>query len=107
MVEITILEIDIEEGSFSASLPFSSYTGAKSDEVATDGGETEDDGTEDDGDESSGGGKGRALLGVFLFFVVAAAAVRYLSAGDDEETEVEIETPDEPVGVTVDTDDED
>lgn len=106
MVEITMLELNIEEGSLSASLPFSSYTGAEDDEVATDGGETDDGDTEDDGDESSGGGKGRALLGVFLFFVAAAALVRYLSGGDDDETEVEIETPNEPVGVTIDTDDE-
>jgi hypothetical protein len=94
MVEITMLKLNIEDGSISANLPFSGSNSDDSDDVVTDGGES----------ENSGGGKGRALIGVFLFLVIGAAIVRYLSG--EEETEVEIETPDEPVGVTIDTDDD-
>lgn len=94
MVEITMLKLNIEEGSMSANLPFSSDSTEEPEHIATDGGESED----------SGGGKGRALVGVFLFLVIGAAIVRYLSG--EEETEVEIETPDKPVGVTIDSDDD-
>jgi hypothetical protein len=105
MVSFTLVELHLEEGSFSANLPFSGVTDT---EEADDG--FEDEADEDVGaaasDEDSGRGKGPALLGVFLFFVVVAALVKYLS-GDDDGPEVEIETADDgPVGVTVDTDSE-
>lgn len=107
MVDITLLEVHLEEGSFSASLPFSSYTQHNPEEDETDDEvATAEFSSDDDDDESNGGsGKAKAVLGVFVFLVIAGAVVRYLS-GDDE-PEVEIETPDDgPVGVTVDTDEE-
>lgn len=99
MVEITVLELNFDEGSFTAALPFSGVTDGG--EVPTDGDES--DSTDDD-EESGGRSKTLAILGVFVFLVVAAAIVKYLKGG--EEPDVEIETPDDgPVGVTVDTED--
>lgn len=101
MVEITVLKLQLEDGSFEAAMPFSVME-SDDDELA--------DGTADDEEvgASSGGGRGKklAVLGVFVFLVLGAAAVKYLTGGDDDH-EVEIETPDDgPVGVTVDTEDE-
>jgi hypothetical protein len=105
MVSFTLVELHIEEGSFSANLPFSGVTDTKEADDDFEDGVDEDVGAAAS-DEDSGRGKGPALLGVFLFFVVVAALVKYLS-GDDEGPEVEIETADDgPVGVTVDTDNE-
>jgi len=92
MVEITVLKLQLQEGSLSANLPFSGVSSA-------DGEEDEDEPVDD---ESAGGGKKKvlAIVGVFVFLVIAAALVKHLSGDDDHE--VAIETPDEPVGVTVD-----
>lgn len=96
MVDITLIELDLEEGSFTANLPFSDVTQGSAEEPDE---QEQAAATEED---DSGGKKGPAILGVFLLFVLIAAAVKYLS--DGEEPDVEIETADDgPVGVTVDT----
>jgi hypothetical protein len=110
MVDFTFIELHVEDGSFSANLPFSGGADDEAsdetdDEPVSDGDVEEEVGTGSTA-EDGGRGKGPALLGVFLFFVVVAAVVKYLS-GDEDGPEVEIETADDgPVGVTVDTDGE-
>jgi len=101
MANFTLIELHLDEGSFSTSLPFSDF-GSGTDEET----ESEDDGAVADAEESGGPGKGKAAIGVLLLLVVGAALVRYLSS-DESDTGVDIETADEdgPVGVTVDTDD--
>jgi hypothetical protein len=106
MADFTFIELHVEEGSFSANLPFSGGAEDKADDEA----DIQEDVEEEVGaaatPEDGGRGKGPALIGVFLFFVLVAAVVKYLS-GDEDDPEVEIETADEgPVGVTVDTDGE-
>jgi hypothetical protein len=100
MVDITILELNLSDSSFSATAPFA---GADQDDA---------DGSENSGllnsedsegsavEESGGNGKALAIVGTFVFLVIAAAVVKYL--GGDDDHEVEIETPEEPVGVTID-----
>lgn len=114
MANFTLIELHIDEGSFSTSLPFSNLkTGTDEDDEAPTGdspAEDEEDATEAAGStsgESGGPGKGKAAFGILLFLIVAAALVRYLS-GEDEETDVDIHTAEDdgPVGVTVDTDSE-
>lgn len=104
MVDITVLELNIDEGSFTTALPFSAVT---EDDEESDSEESVEETDEPTADDSSGGrSKALGILGVFLFLVIAAAVVKYLSGGD-EDPEVEIETSDDgPIGVTVDTDDE-
>jgi hypothetical protein len=88
MVDITFVEVHMEDGSFSADLPFNR---ASADE--------EERATEDE-EEDSGGNKGLALVGVFLFLVAVAAVVKYLSGDDDHD--VSIETEDDSVDVSID-----
>jgi len=105
MASFTLVELHLEDGSFSANLPFSGVTDTERAEDDADEEADEDVGATAD-DEDGGRGKGPALVGVFLFLVVVAALVNYLS-GEDDGPEVEIETADDgPVGVTVDTDGE-
>ena len=100
MVDITIIELNLEEGAISTNLPFGGSSTAGSEES-----EPYDERREAAGDGSSGGGKKFAILGVFVFLVIGAAVVKYLRGGD--EPDVDIEAPDDgPVGVTVDTEDE-
>jgi hypothetical protein len=89
MVNITLVEVHFQDGSFSAALPFSGLTGEESAES-----EAEDEEAGAAAEESgSNKGKGLALLGVFAFLVVASAAVKYLSGDDEEGTpDVEIDT---------------
>jgi hypothetical protein len=103
MASVTLVELHLEEASFSANLPFSGSDSTETDdEEAT---ESEEEAAAGADAESGGPGKGGVLLGVLVFLVVTAAIVRYLTGEDDPD--VEIETADDgPVGVTVDTDDE-
>lgn len=92
MVNITLVEVHFQDGSFSAALPFS---GLSDDETAeSDADEAGAGGAEED----SGPGKGMALLGVLAFLAVATAAVKYHWGDDEEETpDVEIDTaPESP-----------
>ncbi|PSP20669.1 hypothetical protein BRC61_06960 [Halobacteriales archaeon QH_10_65_19] len=104
MVNLTLLEVHLEDGSFSANLPFSGVTDTDDGDDAVP--DDEDSGATVADEESGGPGKGAAVLGVLLLLVLGAALVKYLSGGD-EESDVAIETADEgPVGVSVDTGDE-
>ncbi|MFT4947856.1 MAG: hypothetical protein ACI8TL_002105 [Natronomonas sp.] len=76
MVDITLVELHVEDGSFSANLPFSAISRGEEDEQGNDG----EAGVEDENGRS---GKGLALLGVLIFLIVGTAAVKHL-LGDDE-----------------------
>jgi len=102
MADITLVELHLEKGSFSANLPFSSAGKATGEASESD----EDDAAAVDDEESGGRGKGTAAVGVLVLLILGAAAVRYLT-GDDGDHEVAIETDEDgPVGVTVDAEDE-
>ena len=101
MVEITMLKLQLQDGSITTNLPFSGVAGPADDDVKTDGGE---EAVDSDDSGSSGTKKVLTLLGVLAFLVVVAAVVKSLTGGD--EPEVEIETADEPVDVTIEDDDE-
>ena len=105
MVQITFLEVHLDDASFSAAAPFSGST-AEDATSATDGetntGDETDDaaalGTEDSGPPK----KAVAAIAGLVGLVVIAALVRYLRGGD--EPDVDIETADDgdrPVSVTV------
>ena len=103
MVNLTLLEVHLEDGSFSANLPFSGVTDTDDRDDAVP--DNEDGGATVADEESGGPGKGAVALGVLLLLVLGTALVKYLSGGD-EEPDVAIETADEgPVGVSVDTGD--
>lgn len=89
MVNITLVEVHFQDGSFSAALPFSGLTDEESVET-----ESEDEEAGGAAEESgSNKGKGLALLGVLAFLVVATAAVKYLAGDEEDETpDVEIDT---------------
>jgi len=114
MVSITVLEIHLDDATFSVDQPFNTITGSKEtgDETdsQTDNTQTE---TEQTDNEETGAGvvdgdppvptKTLAVAGAVLVFVGVAAALRRFVGGEDPE--VEIDTPDDenrPVGVTVD-----
>jgi hypothetical protein len=107
MVNLTLLEVHLEDGSFSANLPFSGVTDTDDGEAdAVDAVDDEDGGAAVADEESGGPGKGAAALGVLLLLVLGAALVKYLTGGD-EEPDVAIESADDgPVGVSVDTGEE-
>jgi len=88
MVNITLIELHADEGSFSANLPFGSSSDDETEDV-----EFEEEADIEDSD--SGSGKGIAVIGVFLFMIAAAAVVKYLRGGD-EMPDVDIDTEDEP-----------
>ncbi|PSQ37454.1 hypothetical protein BRD08_02805 [Halobacteriales archaeon SW_10_66_29] len=106
MGEFTLVKLHLDEGSFSANLPFSGQSG--SDGSGSDGsgsviGSDDDEGAGVEKEKSGGPGKGAAALGVLLVLILGTVVVKYLSGDDDEE--VAIETADDrPVGVSVDTD---
>ncbi|PSP46799.1 hypothetical protein BRC69_02540 [Halobacteriales archaeon QH_6_66_25] len=103
MAEFTLVKVHLDEGSFSANLPFSSQSG--SDGSGSVIGSDDDEGAGVEKEESGGPGKGAAALGVLLVLILGTVVVKYLSGDDDEE--VAIETADDrPVGVSVDTDEE-
>jgi hypothetical protein len=88
MVDITLVELHVEDGSLSTNLPFSGISS-----------EDEDDRNEDvagaEGkDEDEGSSRGLALLGVLVLLIVGTAAVKYLS-GEDDESDVAVETDEE------------
>ncbi|MXR51415.1 hypothetical protein GRX03_07335 [Halovenus sp. WSH3] len=93
MVEITLIELNVEDGSFDANLPFSGSATTGTD----DAGEDEDAATATEDD--SGGNKGLALLGVLVFLIVATAAVKYLT-GEDDDPEVAVEAEEGTPSVT-------
>lgn len=102
MAELTLVKVHLDEGSFSANLPFSGQSG--SDGSGSVIGSDDDEGAGVEKEESGGPGKGAAALGVLLVLILGTVVVKYLS-GDDEDGEVAIETADDrPVGVSVDTD---
>ena len=104
MAELTLVKVHLDEGSFSANLPFSGQSG--SDGSGSVIGSDDDEGAGVQKEESGGPGKGAAALGVLLVLILATVVVKYLSGGD-EDGEVAIETADDgPVGVSVDTDEE-
>jgi len=104
MGEFTLVKVHLDEGSFSANLPFSGQSG--SDGSGSVIGSDDDEGAGVEKEESGGPGKGAAALGVLLVLILGTVVVKYLS-GDDEDGEVAIETADDrPVGVSVDTDEE-
>ena len=92
MVDITLVELHVEDGSFSANLPFSGLT--DEDEP-----EQEDEAAAGVEDDDGGSGKGLALLGVFVLLVVGTAAAKYLT-GEDDEPEVTVETDEESPAIT-------
>ena len=99
MVEFTLVEVNLDEGSF--NLPFSGSTGASD---LSSSAEDDDGGIGAEDEESGGSGKGAAALGVLFLLILGAVAVRYLSGDDDQD--VAIETADDgPVGVSVDAED--
>ena len=103
MGEFTLVKVHLDEGSFSANLPFSGQSG--SDGSGSVIGSDDDEGAGVQKEESGGPGKGAAALGVLLVLILGTVVVKYLSGDDDEE--VAIETADDrPVGVSVDTDEE-
>ena len=86
MVDITFVELHVEDGSLSANLPFSGISS-----------EDENDRNEDVAgaeDEDEGSSRGLALLGVLVLLIVGTAAVKYLS-GEDDEPDVAVETNEE------------
>ena len=102
MAELTLVKVHLDEGSFSANLPFSGQSGSDGSGSVIG---SDDEGAGVQKEESGGPGKGAAALGVLLVLILATVVVKYLSGGDDEE--VAIETADDgPVGVSVDTDEE-
>lgn len=96
MVDITILEINLPESTFSAALPFGSSDQPEGPSAESD--------NEPATEESSGKGKALAVVATFVFFVLAVALVKHLTG--DEDHDVDIETPDEPIGVKIDDEDE-
>ena len=91
MVDITILEVRFGDG-LTADLPFGRL----------ESGDGTDDADEDEAATAETGGKGRKLLvatAVFLLLAAGAAAVKFLTGGDD--ADVAIDADDEPVGVPV------
>jgi hypothetical protein len=122
MVEITLVELHVEDASFSAATPFSGLTDESTEERdtgswlfgsddedtesdTTDAEDTEDtDSTADTADASRDvPTKALAAVGGLVALVTAAAVLKYLRGGDAPAVEIETaEDSDRPVGVTVD-----
>jgi len=107
MVNLTVLEVHLEDATFSVDQPFSAITGSE------ETGEQADTEQADGDDEETGAGvvdgrppvptKVLAAVGAVLVLAGAAAALRRFVGGEDPE--VAIETADDenrPVGVAVD-----
>ena len=103
MVDITLIELHVEDGSFNANFPFSGVDPAESEgERGSDGSDTDEEGSAES--DSSSLGKARAIIGVFLFMVVAVAIVKYVT-GDDGDSAVDIDSPvkhEAPAGLSAD-----
>ncbi len=85
MVDITLIELNVEDGSFTAGLPFGS---SPEEDTETETEREEEEAAGADGDDG-GGSKGLVLLGVLVFLIIATAVVKYLTGGDSEEAEDE------------------
>ena len=103
MVDITFIELHVEDGTFNANFPFSGVEPAENEvEELVDGLET--DGENNSESDSSSLGKSSAILGVFLFMVVAVAIIKYVT-GDDSDGAVDIDSPvkhEAPAGLSAD-----
>jgi hypothetical protein len=98
MTNFTLFEVHVGSMSATANLPFSGAgSDSGSDEETTAEQTEESDEAADENDR-----KAVVLLGVLAVLVAVAAVVKRLS-GDDE-PDVEIDTPDEPVDVPVGSD---
>jgi hypothetical protein len=75
----TLVELHIEEGSFSTNLPFSGFSGDEEEET-----DREDEPTAAAEGDDGGPGKGLALLGVSALLVVGTAAVNSRTREEDE-----------------------
>lgn len=91
MVDITILEVNLSDSSFSARALFGDDEGEVDDEV---------NGDDESGDDDDGGNKLLATVAGLVVFAAVVAVLKFLLGGDDEE--VDAEAPEEPVGVTID-----
>ena len=110
MVNITVLEIHLDDATFSADQPFHAVTGSSEADEETEeliGDEQADDEKREAGvvdDRPAVPSKALAVVGAVLVLVGVAAALRRFVGGDSPD--VEVETPDDdenrPVGVTVD-----
>ena len=109
MVNITVLEIHLDDATFSADQPFHAVTGSSEADDETN--EQVDHEQADDDERDAGVVDGRpavpskalAVVGTVLVLVGVAAVLRRFVGGDSPD--VEVETPDDenrPVGVTVD-----
>ena len=117
MAEITVFGLDLTDASMTVNLPFSGRSvdrqfGAHDHEDGADDEDSDEEwearrsDTDSSNEEESSGRNGKVfgVIGVFVFLVIAAAVVKYLSGDDEPETET-VSTEDEPVGVAVSTND--
>jgi hypothetical protein len=112
MVKLTLLEVHLDDASFSADHPFSNVTASESADSDSDEDDAEAAPEQSDGDDEQGDAdavpelptKALATVGVLLALVGLAAAVKRLAGGEDPDVEIETSEDDEnrPVGVTVD-----
>lgn len=91
MVDITILELNLSDSSFSAQAQWGEDEGEVDYEV---------NGEDDEDDGADGPSTAVAAVAVLVVLAVVAAVLKFLVGGDDPD--VDIETPDEPVGVSID-----
>jgi hypothetical protein len=104
-MQITLLEVHLDDASFSAAAPFSGST--VEDATSDDATDTDVSARADDDTGALGPGdrsppKAAMALGLLVGVLGVAALVRYLRSDDDPD--IDIETADEsdrPVGVTV------
>jgi hypothetical protein len=94
MVDITLVELHVEEGSFSTNLPFSGLS--RDEDEDTDREDEPEAAAEDD---DGGPGKGLTLLGVLVLLVVGTAVVKYLT-GEDDTPELTVEADEESPAIT-------
>lgn len=96
MAKFTLLEVHLEDASFTANAPYSGASG-ESQGDDTDGGGRGDDADDEDGSgatvaDSDSGGRGKAFVG--LLVVVAVLALAYLGSrklGGEDVPDVEVE----------------
>lgn len=94
MVDVTLLELHMENSPFDLNMPFSAASSAED--------EDDEDGAVAD-DASGGRGKIAAGVGFVVVAIVAVGLAKYLGGDDEDLPDVDIETADDqPVGVAVD-----
>jgi len=112
-MDLTILEIHIDDTSFSADRPFSNLVGADEEDESEDTGAVIDDPADDDGeptdepqttDSPERPTAALAAVGVLVALVGVALALRRFVGGEDPDVDIETPEDDEnrPVGVPVD-----